>query len=285
MIRCRGSGPDGSVRSALARPRLLPLHPRLRVGERASPRLPSSRSRLRRSSLRTQQKPNMVRRPCAAERRLTSRRNRPSMIRLLPSRPTRLPRLLPRTPRPWQPPLRRRQRPSPLHLRRYRMHRPRVMHPLLPRRHLPLTPCRRHVRHRSPAPRRRRSNRCLPMPAPRRVRSRAPAAGPRARRCVPRLQDCPIVRVRQAPAFRPAVAQVRVAATSVGRARSRPRRRPSVVRVCVRPAAARHGRPVPALRARVLRHEPAGILVAAVARRASAVRSIRLRSMQTSRRR
>lgn len=286
MIRCRESGPGGSVRSALARPRPQRLLPRLRADARASRRPPSSRSLPPRSSLRMRLRPSMVRQLFAVGRRRTSPRNRPSTTQRQPPRLTRLPRLRPRTPPPWRPP--RRRLPRLLLSRRQRPHMPRPMSTclLLPRRRRPRIHCRRRVRHRLPAPRRPPSSRCHHTPVRRRARSKALAAAHHVRPCVLPRRGCLIARARQAPASRPAVVPAKVAETSVGRARWRPQRLPSAVPAFVRQAGVRRVQLVlVVLRAPVQRHAPAGILAAVVARKASAARSIRPLLMQIFRRR
>lgn len=300
MIRCRGSGPGGSVKSAPALPRPRPLLPRLRVDARVL-RHRRPKRLLPPPPLRRTPSPSrkLVPRPFAAVRRPTSRRNRRSMTPPLRLRP-RLPQPLRRCTLPRSRLLHhlRRLRPSRLRPSRSpsRCRRPVTVTrpPLLSprsRRNQPRRPVRRRLRaHRRRSPCRRPTRAPRRARTARRIRTAPHTARPerprdhRVRRCVPRRPGCRIGRVRPAQGCRRARALVRVAGISAGHARSPQPRRRSVGRQSARPAVV-HRVQVVEPRVQALRRALAGTRVVVVARRASEGRSIRPPSTPTSRRR
>ena len=300
MIRCHGYGHGGSAKSASAWLALRHLRPRLHVAVKAPlpPSSPWSRNqgptrtlgRLRLLPLRL---PGLLR--CAAARPQTSQHSRRSSTPLPPWKPR--PSLLPRrsalrlrrhAPRQMRQRLPRppRRSPSPRPHRR-KQHLPRAREGIRPQLQIaPLPPRRRQrprARRRLPVLRRRCRS---PTPAPRRRRRRAPVVHRprRVRRSVRRRPVSRIAHARPEPVSRLAVAPVRVVDTAVVRVPLLRPHRHSVGRPFVRRVVARHV-PVADRRLLVVLRAPVAIRAAVVARRASAARWIRLRSMRTFRRR
>ncbi len=305
MIRCPGSGPGGSVKSAPAL-RVLPhLLPPRRVAARVLRPPPNRQHRhlLRlRKQPRTLRPPTLLARlPFVAARPPTSPRSRPSMTPPPLPRPRFTPRPRRHTRPPW-PPLHHRLRRPLRSLRRHRFKPPRRTTTVAsPRRLANLLPLRRHLlrlRHPHPllcvlrlwpARRRRLRVRCrrrTPARRPPPIRGAAADRRRRVRRCVQLPPVCLTVRVPPVPVCRRAGVPARVAVpTPAVRVPWRLPRRRSVARRCVRPVLPADSVRAVDRRQPVARRVPVATRVVAVARRASVAPSIRRPSMRTSRRR